>query len=444
MEVGLINELAEQTYLGCLIIEPELIEESILTEEMFYFREHQVIYREMRKLASGGNPFDLHSLYISMRDNKSIDEVNERRGGSYVLNLANSIPTTASFQFYGLKVMDAYKVREVQKEISNIMSITTTEQAQEIITEKLRKADEILSTGIRKKRDLRETIVNIYDKIERGETSGISTGYTEFDRLTLGFHLTDFVVIGARPSMGKTAFILNVAMNQTEEWDEEAQDHANHLHVFSLEMAEEQLVQRMLGAFGRINAHNLRSGQLAEEDWGKLTHSMAYFSNLSNLDIYDKPATTVPEIIQEVRTAQRKYPNRKHIVMIDYLQLMGYHGKSNDTQTVKVGEISKALKQMAKTLNVCVVALSQLSRGVEQRQDKRPMMSDIRESGNIEQDADVIGFLYRDDYYDRESENKNIVDIILAKQRNGAVGTISLAFIKEYGVFLNLERRFNE
>ncbi|QFG05375.1 replicative DNA helicase [Bacillus phage 031MP004] len=440
------NEITEQTYLGMILLEPDLIKETNVAEEMFQLPEHQAIIRNMKEITNDGNPLDVQSLMIRMYENGSMNIVAARResGAGYLTELANSQPTAESFRFYEGLLIDSYRVRESKKIASQIMNLQGAEGDTDIIFQNVDKIKAVLETGVESKKSLKDTLVKVYERIESGESMGIPTGYTELDRMTLGFHKKDLTIVAARPSVGKTAFCLNIGVNQAEQWDEERNDYKNHVHIFSLEMPDEQLAQRMISMWGRINSHNMRSSNLSEEEWSKLTMALGHFGNLDNLDIHDEAVTTVNDIRAKVAAAKRKHPNRNHIVIIDYLQLITYHGKSNETQTVKVGEISKALKVMAKELDCNVTALSQLSRGVESRQDKRPIMSDIRESGNIEQDADNIIFLYRDDYYDRETENKNVIELIIAKQRNGSTGTVSLAFIKEFGLFVNLERRFDD
>ena len=287
--------------------------------------------------------------------------------------------------------------------------------------------------------NIKDVLVATYDNIEilttrKGDVTGIPTGFAELDRMTAGFQRNDLIIVGARPSVGKTAFALNIAQNVATKTEE-------NVAIFSLEMGAEQLVMRMLCAEGNINAQNLRTGSLTDEDWRKLTMAMG---SLSNAGIYidDTPGVRIGEIRSKCRRLKQEHG--LGMILIDYLQLIQGDGRSGDNRQQEVSEISRSLKALARELKVPVIALSQLSRGVEQRQDKRPMMSDIRESGSIEQDADIVAFLYRDDYYDKESENKNIIEIIIAKQRNGPVGTVSLAFVKEYNKFVNLERRFDD
>jgi replicative DNA helicase len=285
---------------------------------------------------------------------------------------------------------------------------------------------------------IKDVLVEAYDNIEKlanrqGDITGIPTGFTELDRMTAGFQRNDLIIVAARPSVGKTAFALNIAQNVATKTDEV-------VAIFSLEMGAEQLVMRMLSSEGNINAQNLRTGDLSDEDWKKLTMAMG---SLSNAQIYidDTPGIRIAEMRAKCR--RLKQERGLGMILIDYLQLIQGDGKADNRQQ-EVSEISRSLKALARELEVPVIALSQLSRSVEQRQDKRPMMSDIRESGSIEQDADIVAFLYRDDYYDKETENKNIIEIIIAKQRNGPVGTVQLAFAKEYSKFVNLERRYDD
>ncbi len=286
---------------------------------------------------------------------------------------------------------------------------------------------------------IKDVLLETYDRIEilqqtRGEITGIATGFSELDTMTAGFQRNDLIIVAARPSVGKTAFALNIAQNVATKTDE-------NVAIFSLEMGASQLVTRMLCAEGNIDAQRMRTGALEEEDWQKLSMAMG---SLSKAGIYidDTPGVKVGDIRAKCR--RLKQDKGLGMILIDYLQLIQGNGRGGENRQQEVSEISRTLKAIARELEVPVIALSQLSRGVESRQDKRPMMSDIRESGSIEQDADIVAFLYRDDYYDKESENKNIIEIIIAKQRNGPVGTVELAFVKEYNKFVNLDRRHDE
>ncbi|EFR92392.1 replicative DNA helicase, partial [Listeria innocua FSL S4-378] len=268
----------------------------------------------------------------------------------------------------------------------------------------------------------------------KGDITGIPTGFNELDKMTAGFQRNDLIIVAARPSVGKTAFALNIAQNVATKTDE-------NVAIFSLEMGAEQLVMRMLCAEGNINAQNLRTGALTSDDWQKLTIAMGTLSN-SGIYIDDTPGVRVNEIRSKCR--RLKQETGLGMIVIDYLQLIAGSGRGGENRQQEVSEISRSLKALARELEVPVIALSQLSRSVEQRQDKRPMMSDIRESGSIEQDADIVAFLYREDYYDREGENDGTIEIIIAKQRNGPVGDVKLAFVKEYNKFVNLEVRYDD
>ncbi|MCA1322271.1 replicative DNA helicase [Bacillus tianshenii] len=436
------NIEAEQAVLGAIFLEPSALTmaaELVLPDD-FYRAAHQKIFNCILNLSDRGEPIDLVTVTAELANLKLLEEVG---GVSYLSDLANSVPTAANIEYYA-KIVE-------EKSILRRLIRTATSIAQEGYSREdevaglLNEAEkQILEVSQRKNsgvfQNIKDVLVKTYDNIEvltqrKGEITGIETGFTELDRMTAGFQRNDLIIIAARPSVGKTAFALNIAQNVATKARE-------NVAIFSLEMGAEQLVMRMLCAEGNINAQNLRTGQLTAEDWSKLTMAMG---SLSNAGIYidDTPGVRVSEIRSKCR--RLKQESGLGMILIDYLQLIQGSGRNGgENRQQEVSEISRSLKALARELQVPVIALSQLSRGVEQRQDKRPMMSDIRESGSIEQDADIVGFLYRDDYYDKESENKNIIEIILAKQRNGPVGTVSLAFVKEYNKFVNLERRFDD
>lgn len=277
--------------------------------------------------------------------------------------------------------------------------------------------------------------MEVFEKVEqlyqdKGGTTGIPSGFTDLDRMTAGFQRSDLIIVAARPSVGKTAFALNVAQNVGVRARET-------VAIFSLEMSAAQLVQRMICAEANVDAQRMRTGHLEGDDWEKLTMAIGSLSE-AQIFIDDTPGITVAEIRAKCRRLKKE--KGLGMIMIDYLQLISGRGKAGENRQQEVSEISRTLKQIARELEVPVIALSQLSRGVEQRQDKRPMMSDLRESGSIEQDADIVSFLYRDDYYDKESEKKDIIEIIIAKQRNGPVGTVELVFLKKYNKFVSIDR----
>jgi replicative DNA helicase len=449
--VVIINELlgdrippqnieAEQAVLGAIFLQPSslTLASELLIPEDFYRASHQKIYNAMLELSDKGEPVDLVTVTSELADVNLLEEVG---GVSYLSDLANSVPTAANIEYYGKIVEEKSILRRLIRTATGIAQDGySREDEVEVLLNEAEKT--IMEVAQRKNagafQNIKDVLVQTYDNIEllhdrKGDVTGIPTGFLELDKMTAGFQRNDLIIVAARPSVGKTAFALNIAQNVATKTDE-------NVAIFSLEMGADQLVMRMLCAEGNIDAQRLRTGSLTPEDWGKLTMAMGSLSN-AGIFIDDTPGIRVSEIRAKCR--RLKQESGLGMVLIDYLQLIQGSGRSDNRQQ-EVSEISRTLKELARELKVPVIALSQLSRGVEQRQDKRPMMSDIRESGSIEQDADIVAFLYRDDYYDKESENKNIIEIIIAKQRNGPVGTVSLAFVKEYNKFVNLEMRFDD
>lgn len=435
------NVEAEQAVLGAIFLEPSslTVTSELLIPEDFYRSSHQKIFSVMMKLNDEGKAVDLITVTEELSAMKNLEEVG---GVSYLSELAGSVPTAANIEYYARIVEEKSLLRRLIRTATNIAQEGYSREDE--VEELLGEAEKTIMEVAQRKnagsfQNIKDVLVKTYDNIEvltnrKGDITGIPTGFAELDRMTAGFQRNDLIIVGARPSVGKTAFALNIAQNVATKTEE-------NVAIFSLEMGAEQLVMRMLCAEGNINAQNLRTGALTDEDWRKLTMAMG---SLSNAGIYidDTPGIRIGEIRSKSRRLKQEHG--LGMILIDYLQLIQGDGRSGDNRQQEVSEISRSLKALARELEVPVIALSQLSRGVEQRQDKRPMMSDIRESGSIEQDADIVAFLYRDDYYDKESENKNIIEIIIAKQRNGPVGTVSLAFVKEYNKFVNLERRFDD
>ncbi len=434
------NIEAEQAVLGAIFLQPSslTLASELLIPDDFYRAAHQKIYNAMLELSDKGEPVDIVTVTSELADANLLEEVG---GVSYLSDLANSAPTAANIEYYGKIVEEKSILRRLIRTATTIAQDGySREDEVEVLLNEAEKT--IMEVAQRKNagafQNIKDVLVQTYDNIEtlhdrKGDITGIPTGFAELDKMTAGFQRNDLIIVAARPSVGKTAFALNIAQNVATKTDE-------NVAIFSLEMGADQLVMRMLCAEGNIDAQRLRTGSLTAEDWGKLTMAMGSLSN-SGIYIDDTPGIRVSEIRAKCR--RLKQESGLGMVLIDYLQLIQGSGRSDNRQQ-EVSEISRTLKELARELKVPVIALSQLSRGVEQRQDKRPMMSDIRESGSIEQDADIVAFLYRDDYYDKESENKNIIEIIIAKQRNGPVGTVSLAFVKEYNKFVNLERRFDD
>ncbi|MEH6991368.1 replicative DNA helicase [Neobacillus drentensis] len=434
------NIEAEQAVLGAIFLEPSslTVATEILIPEDFYRASHQKIFNAMLKLNDEGKVVDLVTVTEELAAAKLIEDTG---GVSYLSELASSVPTAANIEYYARIVEEKSLLRRLIRTATEIASdgYSREDEVEALLSEAEKN---ILAVAQRKNagsfHNIKDVLVRTYDNIEEmhnrvGDITGISTGFAELDRMTAGFQRNDLIIVGARPSVGKTAFALNIAANVATKTGE-------NVAIFSLEMGAEQLVMRMLCSEGNIDAQRLRTGSLTDDDWGKLTMAMGSLSN-SGIFIDDTPGVRISDIRSKCRRLQQEHG--LGMILIDYLQLILGSGRSGENRQQEVSEISRSLKQLARELKVPVIALSQLSRGVEQRQDKRPMMSDIRESGSIEQDADIVAFLYRDDYYDKESENKNIIEIIIAKQRNGPTGTVSLAFVKEYNKFVNLETRYD-
>lgn len=435
------NIEAEQAVLGAIFIADQALTAATdrLIAEDFYRAAHQRIFTVMLDLSAKGEPVDIVTVTSELQTKKWLEEIG---GVSYLSDLANAVPTAANASYYSQIVEEKSLLRRLIRVATNITSEGYA--ADEDVDSILNDAEKSILEVAHKKNsgefvEIKDVLVEAFDKIEMlqhsaGDVTGVPTGFTELDKITAGFQKNDLIIVAARPSVGKTAFALNVSQNIATKTDE-------NVAIFSLEMGADQLVMRMLCAEGNIDAQRLRTGKLEDEDWQRLTMAMG---SLSKAGIYidDTPGIKVKEIRSKCR--KLKQDRGLGMIMIDYMQLIQGDARSGEGRQQEVSEISRELKGLARELEVPVIALSQLSRGVESRQDKRPMMSDIRESGSIEQDADVIAFLYRDDYYDQESEAKDIIEIIIAKQRNGPVGTVELAFVKEYNKFVNLERRFDE
>jgi replicative DNA helicase len=435
------NQEAEQAVLGAIFLEPSslTVASEVLIPEDFYRAAHQKIFDVMLNLNDKGKAVDLITVTEELAAAKLLEDTG---GVSYLSELAASVPTAANIEYYARIVEEKSLLRRLIRTATGIAQdgYSREDEVESLLSEAEKS---ILEVAQRKNagafHNIKDVLVRTYDNIELlhnrvGDITGIATGFAELDRMTAGFQRNDLIIVAARPSVGKTAFALNIAQNVATKTGE-------NVAIFSLEMGAEQLVMRMLCAEGNINAQNLRTGSLTDEDWGKLTMAMGSLSN-SGIFIDDTPGVRISEIRSKCRRLKQEHG--LGMILIDYLQLIQGNGRSGENRQQEVSEISRSLKSLARELQVPVIALSQLSRGVEQRQDKRPMMSDIRESGSIEQDADIVAFLYRDDYYDKESENKDIIEIIIAKQRNGPVGTVQLAFVKEYNKFVNLEMRYGE
>jgi len=431
------NEQAEQSVLGAILLKPNVIIHlsNMLQPEDFYLRPHQMIYKAMRFLHEKGKAIDLVTVAAELHDRKILEAAG---GVPYLTNLASAVPTAENVDHYANIVRELSSRRKlIQAHAKIYQGSLDGESLDELIAEAEQTLRELRESGAsRSLRHLKEIIKEAYGEIERksqwkGTVTGMPSGFVDLDKLTAGFQNGDLIILAARPSVGKTAFALNVAQNAAELRSEP-------IAIFSLEMSGEALATRMMCADSLINASKLRSGWLEETDWTKLITSAGRLANKS-IYIDDSPIITVGDIRSKCRLLKQEHG--LGLVIIDYLQKVRLYKDSSSRRNreQEVSQISSELKAIARELDVPVVALSQLSRSVEQRQDKRPMLSDIRESGSIEQDADVVAFLYRDDYYNQESEKKNVVEVIIAKQRNGPIGTVELAFLKEYNRFVSVE-----
>jgi replicative DNA helicase len=435
------NIEAEQAVLGAILLQTEALITSMerLRDEDFYNPAHQLIFEAMVELGEASQPIDLVTLTAYLQDRHQLEEIG---GVSYLARLANSVPTAANVDYYAQIVEEKSMLRRLIRTATNIVS--NGYAAEDDVGILLGEAEQrIMELSNRRSSNgfisIRDVLMEVFEKVEllytqKGGTTGIPSGFTDLDKMTAGFQRNDLIIVAARPSVGKTAFALNIAQNVGVRARET-------VAIFSLEMSAAQLVQRMICAESNVDAGRLRTGYLEGDDWEKLTMAIGSLSE-AQIFIDDTPGITVSDIRAKCRRLKKE--RGLGMILIDYLQLIQGRGKAGENRQQEVSEISRTLKQIARELEVPVIALSQLSRGVEQRQDKRPMMSDLRESGSIEQDADIVAFLYRDDYYDKESEKKNIIEIIIAKQRNGPVGTVELAFLKNFNKFVGLDRQHQE
>ncbi|TCP52542.1 primary replicative DNA helicase [Tumebacillus sp. BK434] len=432
------NVEAEQAVLGAVLISNEALitVSELLAPEDFYRKTHQMIFEAILRIAEKGSPVDMVTLTTDLQNQGLIDEVG---GVQYLASLSHSVPTAVNADHYATIVKEKSVMRRLINTATKIAATGYTgADVTEVIDEAERSILQISQAGSVSKgfTHVKDVLLNTFERIEflynnKGGVTGIPSGYPDLDKMTSGFHGSELIILAARPAVGKTAFALNVAQNIAVRAGEP-------VAIFSLEMGAEQLVQRMLCAEANIDAGKMRTGFLDEDDWPKLTMAVGTLSE-APIFVDDTPGITVTEIRAKCRRLKAEQGGKLGMVMIDYLQLIQGRGRGDNRQQ-EVSEISRTLKLIARELNVPVIALSQLSRSVESRQDKRPMMSDLRESGSIEQDADIVAFLYRDDYYNPESERKNIIEIIIAKQRSGPTGTVELVFLKNFNKFVSLER----
>ncbi len=427
---------AEQSVIASMIVDKEAImaASEIISKEDFYQQQYGILFEAMTELYNEGKPVDLVTLQDRLKEKNVPPEISSLE---FAKDLITALPTSANVRYYAKIVKEKSTLRRLirtNEEIEN-MCYLGTEKVEDIMESTEKKIFQILQqTESEDFVPIKTVVLNALDRIEaasrqKGSVTGIPTGFTDLDYKTSGFQPSDLILIAARPSMGKTAFVLNIAQYMAF--------HNNvTVAIFSLEMSKEQLVNRLLSLESKVDSQAIRTGNLSDDDWAKLMEGAGTIGK-SNLIIDDTPGIS----ISELRSKCRKYKleNNLGIVMIDYLQLMTGN-KKTDSRQQEISDISRSLKELARELNVPVVALSQLSRAVEQRPEHRPMLSDLRESGAIEQDADVVMFLYRDDYYNKDSDMKGIAEVIIAKQRNGPIGTVNLVWLPNYTKFANLQK----
>lgn len=426
------NIEAERSVLGGIFLKPDVFGDIIgfLTPEDFYKNAHGMIYEAMRDIYNTGTKIDAVVVANRLKKNEEFDEL---VGEQLLYDIVTGVPTAANVLEYAKIVKEKSTLRKLGDVGTKIVELAY--EGYEEVDNILDKAEGLIfkiseNADSKDLVSLKDVIADEFVRLEKvyqnkGIATGISSGYSDFDQMTSGFHESDLVILAARPAMGKTAFALNIALNA-------AMKSSKAVLLFSLEMSSSQLLQRLLAIEAGIGLQKIRNGFLDPDDWGKLGLASMKLSN-SEINIADLPNVNVLEIRAIAR--RLKAAGKLDMIIIDYLQLIRGSSSKGDNRQQEISEISRALKGIARELDVPVIALSQLSRAPEMRADRRPMLSDLRESGAIEQDADMVIFLYRDDYYNEESEDKGITEVIIGKQRNGPVGTVKLRYFHEYTKF---------
>ncbi|HEQ4381529.1 TPA: replicative DNA helicase [Streptococcus pyogenes] len=433
--------LAEQSVLGSIFISPDklIAVREFISPDDFYKYAHKIIFRAMITLSDRNDAIDATTIRTILDDQDDLQSIG---GLSYIVELVNSVPTSANAEYYAKIVAEKAMLRDIIARLTESVNLAYDEilKPEEVIVGVERALIELNEhsnrSGFRKISDVLK--VN-YEALEArskqtSNVTGLPTGFRDLDKITTGLHPDQLVILAARPAVGKTAFVLNIAQNVGTK-------QKKTVAIFSLEMGAESLVDRMLAAEGMVDSHSLRTGQLTDQDWNNVTIAQGALAE-APIYIDDTPGIKITEIRARSRKLSQEVDGGLGLIVIDYLQLIT--GTKPENRQQEVSDISRQLKILAKELKVPVIALSQLSRGVEQRQDKRPVLSDIRESGSIEQDADIVAFLYRDDYYRKECDDAeeavedNTIEVILEKNRAGARGTVKLMFQKEYNKFSSI------
>ncbi len=429
---------AERSVIGAMFMgkEPIIAASEILTADDFHTRQYGIMFEAITGLFGEGKPVDPVTIQERLKELQAPPEI---RSSAFIADLVNAVPTSANIRTYAEIVHNCAvkrRIIRVNEEIAD-ECYKGDKSVEELLSEtETRIFNLVQSGGASSITPIRQIVLDVLEKIQEaalngGQITGIETGFTDLDYKTAGFQRSDFILIAARPSMGKTAFALNIAAHAVFR-------NSMKVMIFSLEMSKEQLVNRLLAMTSSVNSQNIRTGQLGDHEWDLVMESAGMVGR-STLTIDDTPAISVSAL--RSKCLRLKLEKGLDMVVIDYLQLMSgggtYYGASRQQE---ISDISRSLKALARELNVPVVALSQLSRAVEQRENHRPQLSDLRESGAIEQDADVVMFIYREDYYKPDTERKGIADIIIAKQRNGPIGKVELIWLADYTKFGNLER----
>lgn len=442
MDIGVLGRIpphnleAEQSVIGSMLLDKEVIPNvtEILKSEDFYREDHREIFEAVMDLFERAEPVDLITVSEQLKLRGSLDKVG---GLEYLTNVASVVPTTANVKHYAKIVEEKSILRKLIRTSSDIVNMGY--EASEEVSLVLDRAEHNIFEILQKRNlqglvPIKEVLVETFNRLEelynnKGSISGVPSGFTDLDYKTSGFQNSDLILVAARPGMGKTAFMVNIGQHA-------AIYKKLPVAIFNLEMSKDQLVHRMLCSEAMVDSQKMRTGRLEDDDWKKLARATG---PLSEAPIYidDTPGTSVMEIRAKCR--RLKLEKNLGLVVIDYLQLMQGRGKTESRQQ-EISDISRSLKILAKEINVPIIAGSQLSRAPEQRNDHRPILSDLRESGAIEQDADLVMFLYRDDYYNEDSEKKNVAEVIIAKHRNGSTGSIELRWFGEYTKFGNLKK----
>ncbi len=428
---------AEQSVIGAILLDPDAIMtvSELLLPEDFYTLQYKTLYNGMLSLYQEGKPVDPVTLQNKLREQEVPEEL---CSVEFISNILSSVPTSANVKYYAEIVKEKAVLRRLIRVSESIANdcYQDTEDLNVLLDNTERQIFDVVqnrstSDFVPIKQIALETLESIQNAAKTvGAVTGISTGFYDLDSRTAGLQKSDLILIAARPSMGKTAFVLNIA-------ETVAMRNNTSTAIFSLEMSRIQLAKRLISMNSKVDSQHMRVGNLADEEWGKITESTILLGE-SPLVIDDTPGITIAELRSKCR--KMKIENDLGLVIIDYLQLMsGSGGRRNESRQQEISDISRSLKALAREIDCPVIALSQLSRAVEGREDKRPMLSDLRESGAIEQDADVVMFIYRDEYYHRDSEDKGIAEIIIGKQRNGPTCTVKLKWLSEFTKFANLE-----